>query len=187
MLAGSPNFSVAEVTRASSSVPKATLNTEPYVSNIARALTAMEAVRATLGHVPIEITSMVRSAAHNEDVGGAEASHHLVGNAVDFKPLAGLTASEAFEVLRQPGALRGLKLDELVGYDSHIHISVDRRARGKVIDKRTAATAAPTAKADATATAGRVPFAEAGRGCAVVLFVLAAIGLAPLAAFALSM
>ncbi len=145
MLAGSPNFNLSEVLEASAPLTKATLNTEPYVSNIARALATMEAVRATLGHVPIKITSMARSAADNREAGGAEHSHHLVGNAVDFYPLRGLTPSEAFDILRQPGALRALKLDELVGYDGHVHISVDLRGRGKVIDKRTAATKPPTA------------------------------------------
>lgn len=171
MLAGSPNFTLQEVLAACAPLTKATLNTEPYVSNIARALATMEAVRATLGHVPIQLTSMARSAQDNAEVGGAEHSHHLVGNAVDFRPVSGMTASEAFDILRQPGALRALKLDELIGYDSHVHISVDLRGRGKVIDKRTAATATPVAKADMTRVASPAVGAP-GCGTVVVLAVL---------------
>lgn len=52
--------------------------------NIGILVLSLQIIRETLG-VPVVITSGYRSPAHNKKIGGAKASTHLSGLAVDFK------------------------------------------------------------------------------------------------------
>lgn len=166
MLAGSPNFSLQEVRNASHSVPWARVQSEPVASNVARTLTMLEGIRATLGHRPVTITSLVRSEGHNADVGGSANSAHLNGYGVDIT-VAGMTPLEVWNALRP--AVRGLKIDQLVYEGDHVHVSSDPRARAEVIDLTGPAKSAP---ADATAV-NQVPNIAPPAGCALELALIA--------------
>ncbi|MEP2640070.1 D-Ala-D-Ala carboxypeptidase family metallohydrolase [Roseobacter sp.] len=61
-----------------------------YVSVSKKMITALDRVRAAVGH-PIRITSGYRDPAHNARVGGAKHSRHLISDAVDIN-LHGLSS-----------------------------------------------------------------------------------------------
>ncbi len=56
---------------------------------------------------PVTVNSTCRSRAHNARVGGARRSHHLTGNAVDFRVHGNVRAISAF--LRSSGSIGGFK------------------------------------------------------------------------------
>jgi uncharacterized protein YcbK (DUF882 family) len=55
------------------------------------------------------VNSTCRSRRHNSRVGGARHSHHLSGNAVDFR-VRGASARSVYAFLRSHGSVGGLKL-----------------------------------------------------------------------------
>jgi uncharacterized protein YcbK (DUF882 family) len=57
---------------------------------------------------PVTVNSTCRSRRHNARVGGAHRSHHLNGNAVDFRVRGNNRAVLSF--LRSHGSVGGLKL-----------------------------------------------------------------------------
>ena len=64
-------------------------------------------VAGTFG--PVTVSSTCRSHRHNSRVGGARHSHHLSGNAVDFRVHRGSSRS-VYAFLRSHGSVGGLKL-----------------------------------------------------------------------------
>ncbi len=58
---------------------------------------------------PVTVNSTCRGRRHNARVGGARHSHHLSGNAVDFR-VAGASARAVYSFLRSHGSVGGLKL-----------------------------------------------------------------------------
>lgn len=85
---------------------------------------------------PIRITSYWRSSTHNKLIGGAKLSDHLEGLAVDFqmeKISSGFTACRyAAYRLNEMGA----PWDQIIGYKSHVHLSVAAKARREVFEHR---------------------------------------------------
>ena len=58
---------------------------------------------------PVTVNSTCRSRRHNARVGGAHHSHHLSGNAVDFR-VRGASSRSVYAYLRSHGSVGGLKL-----------------------------------------------------------------------------
>jgi hypothetical protein len=58
---------------------------------------------------PVTVNSTCRSRRHNSRVGGARHSHHLSGNAVDFR-VRGASARSVYAFLRSHASVGGLKL-----------------------------------------------------------------------------
>lgn len=90
--------------------------------------------------VPIRITSTFRDVLHNHNVGGSSTSQHLIGQAIDFKPVDFDFSSF---VLRFQDFLNRSTLSRYIGqvfiYDSFIHIGLRTNGHKNlhVYDKRT--------------------------------------------------
>lgn len=77
---------------------------------------------------PVRITSGARDAAHNREVGGAEHSQHLKGEAWDFVPQGVGIAEAARQVVDS-----GMQFDQLEITPTHLHISFDPQNRHSII------------------------------------------------------
>ena len=55
-----------------------------YTARLKKLCGALEQVRAHFGNKAITINSGLRSPQHNKQIGGAQASQHMVGQAADF-------------------------------------------------------------------------------------------------------
>lgn len=120
MLTGTDNFSAAEVNGASSQpIPDSAANN---LQNIT--LPAAEQLRAVFG-VPFRLTSAYRNVAHNEAVGGAIHSAHVVGLAIDGVP-QGLTVEAMAAALLDAQAGGTLPaFDQIILYaDGHVHLGM---------------------------------------------------------------
>jgi hypothetical protein len=100
-------------------------------ANLKRTAERMEAVRRLLGDKVISVSSGYRSPAVNRAVGGAKASSHLTGHAVDFFCLG---YGRPLNVCR---AIAGstLLFDQLIEEGAWTHISFDGRNRRQVLTK----------------------------------------------------
>jgi zinc D-Ala-D-Ala carboxypeptidase len=124
----SEHFSLEEMTVSANAV-RLGLSNEPSPPILARLMTVagqMERVRDLLGGHPILISSAYRSEAVNRAAGGAKASAHMDGCAVDFtcpgfgEPLA---VTEKIAVSR-------IRYDQLIHeHGRWVHISFDPRRR----------------------------------------------------------
>lgn len=92
----------------------------------------MEAVRSLLGNRVISVSSGYRCPALNIAVGGARASAHLLGYAVDFNCYSFGTPLEVCRAI----ATSDLPFDQLIEEGTWVHISFDPRARRQVLTKR---------------------------------------------------
>jgi hypothetical protein len=90
-------------------------------------MTAPNVLSGALG-VPVQITSGLRTAAHNAAVGGVPNSAHLTGNAVDFVP-QGMSSTDAVTRLAQAG----IPFDQLIDEGSNVHIAWGGQQRGQVL------------------------------------------------------
>ncbi len=165
---GSPNFSRAEILRAS--LPATPAQVERYASNIQHTTAILERVRAILGK-PIVLESFVRTPEENRSLANASAtSDHLSGLAVDVR-VPGMPADEIME--RLAPHVRALGIDQLIRNGPNVvHIGAGRRARGELLVASAAGgyipyrmgTVAPIV-ADAT-RAAKAPASGAGAGSA---------------------
>lgn len=86
---------------------------------------AFERLRAAVG-LPLTVLSGYRTPAHNTAIGGAKASQHVQGRALDLLPPKGWDVLELAAVAKDIPAIRGLGL-----YGTFLHIDVrptERRA-----------------------------------------------------------
>jgi uncharacterized protein YcbK (DUF882 family) len=84
------------------------------VTWVARSSCLNASLRAVIAQIantfgPVTVNSTCRSRRHNSRVGGARHSHHLSGNAVDFR-VRGAGARSVYSFLRSHGSVGGLKL-----------------------------------------------------------------------------
>ena len=70
--------------------------------------TLRSALAEISGVASIRVNSTCRSRSHNAAVGGAKHSHHLTGDAVDFRVLGG-NSRAVYAMLRGNGSLGGIK------------------------------------------------------------------------------
>jgi zinc D-Ala-D-Ala carboxypeptidase len=118
-----PHFSIREAICSSVAIARKIDNTPPeaLLPAIERTAEGMERIRAYLGGKPITIHSWYRSPELNRAVGGARASQHMRGEAVDF------TAPHFGSVRETARALapkvRELGIDQLILEHSWIHVS----------------------------------------------------------------
>ena len=156
-----PGVSLADVAEASDSVSVETLNSEPYASRVSAVLAMLAKVSRAFNGREIKLSSVVRSVERNASLPNASPySHHVAGWAADFY-VPGVEPRVVWEAIRalQPY----IRFDELGLYDTHVHISADPRARGKVFDKRS------------QPEAGGARTGSAALRVVVVLFVLLAV------------
>jgi hypothetical protein len=95
---------------------------------------AFETIRAACGHVPLRVLSGYRTPEHNRRVGGARASQHVEGRALDLAPPKG------WSVARFWGVIRGLTEETWVNglgrYPTFVHVDVRKSPRLVVWDGR---------------------------------------------------
>ena len=96
---------------------------------------AFEAVRDAVG-LPLVVLSGYRTSAHNRAIGGARASQHVEGRALDLLPPRGWTVTQLAAVVAGVPAVRGIGIYEAGGF---VHMDVrpsERRAvwRGGRVD-----------------------------------------------------
>ena len=94
---------------------------------------AFEAVRDAVG-LPLVVLSGYRTSAHNRAIGGARASQHVEGRALDLLPPRGWTVTQLAAVVAGVPAVRGIGV-----YPTFVHLDVrpsERRAvwRGGRVD-----------------------------------------------------
>ena len=74
---------------------------------------------------PIDVISAYRTAAQNAKVGGAGASQHLAGRALDLAPPHGMTTEQfgaiCMEQAQRRGIIRGVGV---YSNDNHVHVDI---------------------------------------------------------------
>jgi hypothetical protein len=94
--------------------------------NVRRLMWRLEALRAKLGDQPIGINSGYRSVAYNQCIGGATASQHMYGTAVDMK-VVGTTNRKARDVAKTT------QVEGIGCYSSQTHNHLDLRMENKAL------------------------------------------------------
>jgi hypothetical protein len=128
----SEHFSLAEMTVSANAARLGLSNAPPpeIMPRLKAVAGQLERVRELLGGKPIRITSAYRSAAVNTAAGGAKASAHLAGWAVDFVcPDYGSPLAVAERIERS-----SLTFDQLIHeHGVWVHLSFDPRRREEVL------------------------------------------------------
>lgn len=128
----SENFTLAEMTVSANAVRLGLDNSPPpdIIARLKAVAQQLERVRELLGGKPIRITSCYRSPAVNRAAGGAKASAHLEGWAVDFVcPEFGTPLQIAERLARS-----SISFDQLIHeHGVWVHISFDPRRRGELL------------------------------------------------------
>lgn len=79
---------------------------------------------------PVQITSSVRSPAHNAAVGGSPTSEHLAGNGNAWDMVVpGMSTAQLANQLRASG----LPYDQIIDEGSHVHFGIGPRMRGQAL------------------------------------------------------
>lgn len=97
------------------------------------ARTALDPLRADYG-APIAVTSGIRSADRNEEVGGSPSSAHLEGEAVDVVVYPGVESrDDRAHRVASILAARSVPWDQIISYDdtTHTHIGYRRPGSGE--------------------------------------------------------
>lgn len=100
--------------------------------NIMRMALFMEKVRLVLHNSPIVVTSGFRVFPLNVAIGGVSNSSHLNGLAADFYTKANLSLRECFDIIKESY----LNFDQLILYDTFIHIGIGDKMRRQCLDFR---------------------------------------------------
>lgn len=128
----SAHFTLAEMTVSANAQRLGLDNTPPpdIIARLKVVAAQMERVREALGGKPLRITSCYRSPAVNRAAGGAKASAHLEGWAVDFVcPDYGSPLAIAQRLERS-----AISFDQLIHeHGVWVHISFDPRRRGQLL------------------------------------------------------
>jgi len=99
----------------------------PWRTTRARDLAAaFEAVRDAVG-LPLVVLSGYRTSAHNRAIGGARASQHVEGRALDLLPPRGWTVTQLAAVVAGVPAVRGIGV-----YPTFVHMDVRPSTRRAV-------------------------------------------------------
>lgn len=119
----SQHFTLDEMTRSNTAIERSIRNVPNLreTANLQRLAATLEQIRATLGDVPILVSSGYRSSLLNAAVGGARSSAHLSGLAVDFTvPTFGPPLSVA-----QAIHAAGIQFDQLIHeYGRWVHLGL---------------------------------------------------------------
>jgi putative chitinase len=107
--------------------------------NVFAAANGMEAVRALLGQ-PVHVDSWYRCAELNHAVGGASASAHMLGYAVDFTCGAFGTPLEICKAI----AASDIRFDKCIQEGQWVHISFDPKASRMLMTAHFDANGKPT-------------------------------------------
>ncbi len=101
---------------------------DEILENMKFAAQQMEAVRAILGRA-IHVDSWFRCKELNTYVGGAEGSAHMYGWAIDFICPGFGTPLEIVKAIESSG----LAFDQCIQEGNWVHISFDKRLRGRIL------------------------------------------------------
>lgn len=93
----------------------------------------LEKIRKLCYNSPIIITSGFRSLPLNRLVGGSDTSDHMKGLAADFK----FVSNENIKLFYQRIKLSMLDFDQIILYNSFIHLGMGDRMRRQCFDKST--------------------------------------------------
>lgn len=88
-----------------------------------------------LSNTHFVVTSARRTPEQNKACNGAPNSQHLMGEAIDIKPYGSTSFNKLLEMIYDYSG-HFSPFDQLIIYDSFIHISFGLRSRRQVIDKR---------------------------------------------------
>lgn len=118
-----PHFTLEEMVFSQTAARMGIDNTPSpqVIHNLYRVCQALEMVRQEMGELPVLVSSGYRSAALNKAVGGAAASRHVLGLAVDFTvPRYGPTLRVAKAI-----ATCGLQFDQVIHeYGRWVHLGL---------------------------------------------------------------
>lgn len=81
-----------------------------------------EMIRAEMGNQPLIVLSGYRTPAHNKRIGGATASQHMEGRAIDLKPPQGITPHQFYRRVR--GLVEGSDIRGLGIYPTFLHVDI---------------------------------------------------------------
>lgn len=93
-----------------------------------------ETIRAACGGLPLRVLSGYRTPEHNRRVGGARASQHVEGRALDLAPPPGWTVDRFWGVIR--GLTEETWINGLGRYPTFVHVDVRVSPRLVVWDGR---------------------------------------------------
>lgn len=128
------HFTLEELCRSSFAI-KNNLNNVPskaVINNLLFTARKMERIRAYLGGFPVIVTSGFRSREVNSGVGGSHVSDHVNGLAVDFIVSSIPCPKTVADIIKTSS----IKYDQLILYNTFLHIGFGARMRQQFIDKR---------------------------------------------------
>lgn len=123
------HFTLAEMTHSAAAerMGLANLPNKTHQRNLLLLCETLEIIRGRTGG-PLIVTSGFRHFDVNRAVGGSPTSAHCVGYAADFhRP--GWELNTLWRFVRSLGEQGTISYDQLIGYDAHVHLSVDPRHR----------------------------------------------------------
>lgn len=90
-----------------------------------------EAIRAVVG-APIRVGSAYRTFEHNRAVGGAKASQHLEGRALDLYPPPGVSVDRLYQICRARAGEKASRLGGIGRYPTFVHIDIRPMANNRL-------------------------------------------------------
>lgn len=132
MVSLTKHFTLKELTR-SEAAKRIGASNQPDGQQLGRLVETaerLEEVRKLLGDGPIIVTSGFRTQTVNRAIGGSNTSAHCQGYGVDFYR-HGWAVSDTYRFLLGCYRRGVLEFDQLIKYETHVHISFDPRLRGQ--------------------------------------------------------